>query len=697
MLARIPLLLALVGLTLDTGLAMSPPKPTRIEKKLEKHGDVRVDPYMWLHDRESPKVIQHLKDENAYTEFVLKDTEKLQAKLYEEIKGRIEKNDQSAPYSHHGYSYYTRTEGEGEYPIYCRRKGLMEGPEEILVDGNKRAAGHKYFAMTAPSLSPDERYMAYAVDTQGRRFYTIEVYDRKNGKRILSIEKTKGNFEWAEDSKTIVYSRQDPTTLRSYQILRRTLGELKSELIFEEKDTTFEVAVSKSLTERLLFISSTSTTTSEVRFLPSDKVKDKPTLVQTRIRGLEYSVEDGGDRLYILTNSNAQNFQLMETTRDKPAMANWKTVVPHNPKVLIEGIEVFDTHIVLDQRENGLTQLRILNRKDGTQRDIPFQESAYVVSPYINAEYDTKDYLYAYQSLTKPNTVYAWDFTTQQSREIKQSKVNNYDPNLYQTERVLVKARDGVTVPMSLVYKKGLQKNGKNPTLIYGYGSYGISMEPSFRSSRASLLDRGFVFAIAHIRGGSEMGRAWYENGKLLNKKNTFNDFIDCSQWLIEQGFTSTDHLYAQGGSAGGLLMGTIVNLRPELYKGVIAQVPFVDVVSSMLDESIPLTTGEYDEWGDPRKKEFYEYMKSYSPYDNVKDQKYPHMLVTTGLHDSQVQYWEPAKWVARLREHNKAPTSILLRTNLTAGHGGASGRFAVLKELAQEYAFLLKLEGQTN
>jgi oligopeptidase B len=696
MLVRIPLLLALVGLTLDTGLAMPPPKPTRIEKKLEKHGDVRVDPYMWLHDRESPKVIQHLKDENAYTEFVLKDTEKLQTKLYEEIKGRIEKNDQSAPYSHHGYSYYTRTEGEGEYPIYCRRKGLMEGPEEILVDGNKRAAGQKYFSMTAPSLSPDERYMAYAVDTQGRRFYTIEVYDRKTSKRILSIDKTKGNFEWAEDSKTLVYSRQDPMTLRSYQILRRTLGELKSELIFEEKDTTFEVAVSKSLSERLLFISSTSTTTSEVRFLPSDKIKTQPTLVQARVRGLEYSVEDGGDRLYILTNSNAQNFQVMETTRDKPEMKNWKTVVPHNPQVLIEGIEVFDSHIVLDQRENGLTHLRILNRKDGTQRDIPFQESAYVVSPYINAEYDTKDYLYSYQSLTKPNTVYAWDFATQQSREIKQSKVNNYDPNLYQTERVMVKVRDGVSVPMSLVYKKGLQKNGKNPTLIYGYGSYGISMDPSFRSARASLLDRGFVFAIAHIRGGSEMGRAWYENGKLLNKKNTFNDFIDCSQWLIDQGFTSAEHLYAQGGSAGGLLMGAIVNMRPELYKGVIAQVPFVDVVSSMLDESIPLTTGEYDEWGDPRKKEFYDYMKSYSPYDNVKDQKYPNMLVTTGLHDSQVQYWEPAKWVARLREHNKAPTSILMRTNLTAGHGGASGRFAVIKEVAQEYAFLLKLEGQT-
>jgi oligopeptidase B len=693
---RISLFLAFVGLTINTGLAMSPPKPARVETKLEKHGDVRIDPYMWLHDRESPKVLQHLKDENAYTEFVLKDTEKLQTKLYEEIKGRIEKNDQSAPFSYRGYSYYTRTEGEGEYPIYCRRKGLMQGPEEILVNGNVRAKGHKYFAMTAPSLSPDERYMAYAVDTQGRRFYNIEVHDRKTGKRVLLIEKTKGNFEWAEDSKTLIYARQDPGTLRSYQILSRSIGDQKSELIFEEKDNTFEVSVSKSLTERLIFINSTSTTTTEVRFLLSDKIKTPATLVQPRIRGLEYSVEDGGDRLYILTNFNAQNFQLMETSREKLDKKHWKTVVAHDPQVLIEGIEVFDSHIVLDQRENGLTRLRIMNRKDGSFQDIPFEEAAYVVSPYINAEYDTTDYLYSYQSLTKPHTVYAWDLSSKKSREVKQSKVNHYDPNLYQTERVMVKARDGVQVPMSLVYKKGLQKNGKNPALIYGYGSYGISMEPGFRAARASLLDRGFVFAIAHIRGGSEMGRAWYENGKLLNKKNTFHDFIDCSQWLIDQGFTSAEHLYAMGGSAGGLLMGAVINLRPELYKGVIAAVPFVDVISSMLDESIPLTTGEYDEWGDPRKKEYYEYMRSYSPYDNVKEQKYPHMLVTTGLHDSQVQYWEPAKWVARLRDHNKAPTHILLRTNLTAGHGGASGRFAAIKEVAQEYAFLLKLEGQT-
>jgi len=696
MLLRIILLLASVELTSSIGLAMPPPKAARVDKKLEKHGDVRVDPYFWLHDRQSPKVIQHLKDENAFTEFTLKDTAKLQTKLYEEIKGRIEKNDQSAPYSHHGYSYYTRTEGEGEYPIYCRRKGSMEGPEEILVDANVRARGSKYFAMTAPSLSPDERYMAYAVDKQGRRFYNIEVYDRKNGKRILMIEKTAGNFVWAEDSKTLFYARQDPTTLRSYQILRRSVGDLKSEVIYQEDDTTFEVAISKSMSERLLFISSTSTTTSEVRFMPSDKIKNPPTLVQPRIRGLEYSVEDGGDRLFILTNSNAQNFQVMETTREKPNMANWKTLVAHSPLVLIESMDVFDGHIVLNQRENGLSRLRIMNRKDGSVRDIPFQEPAYVVSPYINAEYDAKDFLYSYQSLTTPNTVYAWDFATQQSKEVKQTRVNNYDPSLYTTERVMIKARDGTSVPMSLVYKKGLQKNGKNPALIYGYGSYGISMEPGFRAARASLLDRGFVFAIAHIRGGSEMGRAWYENGKLLKKMNTFHDFIDCSEWLIAQGFTTSDHLYAMGGSAGGLLMGTVINLRPELYRAVIAQVPFVDVVSSMLDESIPLTTGEYDEWGDPRKKEYYDYMKSYSPYDNVKDQKYPHMLVTTGLHDSQVQYWEPAKWVARLRDHNKAATTILLRTNLTAGHGGASGRFAVIKEVAQEYAFMLKLEGIT-
>jgi oligopeptidase B len=694
MLFHISLLLASIGLTSTIGLSMSPPKPARVEKKLEKHGDVRIDPYMWLHDRESPKVLQHLKDENAYTASMLKDTEKLQTKLYEEIKGRIEKNDQSAPYSHQGYSYYTRTEGDGEYPIYCRRKGNMEGPEEILVDGNVQARGHSYFAMTAPSLSPDERYMAYAVDTQGRRFYTIEVHDRKTGKRVMEIEKTKGNFEWAADSRTLVYARQDPVTLRSYQILRWTLGEKKSELIYEEKDSTFEVAISKSMSERLLFISATSTTTTEIRFLPSDKVKTQPKLIQPRIRGLEYMVEDGGDRLFILTNHNAKNFQGMEASFDNPGIKHWKTIVPHNPNVLIQNAEVFAGHIVLQLRENGLTRLRVMNRKDGSLQDIPFQESAYVVSPYINAEYDTGTYLYSYQSLTRPHTVYAWDFAAQKSREIKQTKVNNYDSNLYASERVMVKVRDGAMVPMSLVYKKGLKKTGKNPALIYGYGSYGISMEPSFRGSRTSLLDRGFVFAIAHIRGGSEMGREWYEAGKLLNKKNTFHDFIDCSQWLIEQEFTSSEHLYAMGGSAGGLLMGAVINQRPDLYKGVIAAVPFVDVVSSMLDESIPLTTAEYDEWGDPRKKEYYDYMKSYSPYDNVKDLKYPHMLVTTGLHDSQVQYWEPAKWVAKLRDHNKAPTSILLRTNLEAGHGGASGRFAVIKEVAEEYAFLLKLEG---
>ncbi len=691
---RLPIVLFLASFASLGAMAMPAPQPTRLEKKLEQHGDVRVDPYFWLRERQNPKVIQHLKQENAYTDFVLKDTNILQQSLFDEIKGRIEKNDQSAPYSYHGYSYYSRTQGDNEYPIYCRRKGSMEGPEEILVDGNQRAKGTKYFAMTAPSLSPDEKYMAYSVDTQGRRFYTIEVYDRKSGKKVLTVDRTTGNFDWSQNSKTLLYSRQDPSTLRAYQILRRTLGDLKSQLIYEEKDPTFNVSVHKSLSEQLLFINSTSTMSSEVRFLPSHKPSAKPTLVQARTRGLEYSVEDGVDRLFILTNHEAQNFQIMEASRDKPNLSQWKTLVAHNPEVLIEGIEVYDSHLAIMQRQKGLSQIRLMQRKDGSVRDIPFQDPAYVVSPYTNAEYDIKDFLYSYQSLTTPNTVFAWDLSTQQSKEIKQQKVNNYDQNLYTSERVLVKARDGVLVPMSLVYKKGLNKNGKNPTLIYSYGSYGISMEPSFRSSRASLLDRGFVYAIAHIRGGSDMGRSWYENGKLLNKKNTFQDFIDCSQWLIEQGYTSPEHLYAMGGSAGGLLMGAVTNMRPDLYRGVIAQVPFVDVVTTMLDESIPLTTGEYDEWGDPRKKEYYDYMLSYSPYDNVKDQKYPNLLVTTGLYDSQVQYWEPAKWVAKLRDHNKAPTSILMRINMSAGHGGASGRFAIIKEVAQEYAFMLKLEG---
>ncbi len=694
---RMFLVLCSLGFAATLAWAMPAPQPTKLDKKLEQEGNVRVDPYFWLNERQNPKVIDHLKQENAYTDFALKDTEKLQNSLFEEIKGRIEKNDQSAPYSYRGYSYYTKTEGDGEYPIYCRRKGSMEGPEEILVDGNVRGKGLKYFAMTAPSFSPDEKYMAYAVDTQGRRLYNLEVYDRKTKKKVLSIDKFTGNFEWAQDSKTLVYSRQDPATLRSYQILRQSIGDKKSILIYEEKDPTYSVSVNKSLSEHFLFINSNSTTTSEVRFLSSSKVKSLPTLIQARTRGLEYSVEDGGDRFFVLTNHNAQNFQIMETTREKPDLSNWKTVVAHNPSILLESMLVFDSHIVSFQREKGLTHLILLLRKDGTTRDIPFSDPAYVANFYTNAEYDSKDLLYSYQSLTTPYTVFAWDFATQQSREIKQTKVNNYDAKLYTSERVEVKARDGTMIPMSLVYKKGLQKTGKNPSLIYGYGSYGLSMDPSFRSSRVSLLDRGFVFAIAHIRGGSELGRAWYENGKLLNKKNSFLDFIDCSQWLIDQGFTSTEHLYAMGGSAGGLLMGAITNMRPDLYKGVIAQVPFVDVVTTMLDESIPLTTGEYDEWGDPRQKQYFDYMLSYSPYDNVKDQKYPNILVTTGLHDSQVQYWEPAKWVAKLRDHNKAPTQILMRINMSAGHGGASGRFAVIKEVAQEFAFMLKLEGQTK
>lgn len=688
------ILLFLAGFLSSVAVALPPPQPIRIEKKLEQLGDLRIDPYFWLRDRENPQVIEYLKKENAYTDFVLKNTKNLQHKLYQEMKGRVEKNDQSAPYSHHGYSYYTRTQGDQEYLIYCRRKGNMEGPEEILVDGNKRAKGSSYFAMTSPSLSPDEKYIAYAVDTKGRRFYALEVYERKSGKKILSIDNTTGNFEWSEDSRTLLYTLQDTETLRAFKILRRNVEELNNELVYEEKDSSFTVSVHKSLSEQLIFINSNSTMTSEVRFLPSDKPRAEPTLVQMRKSGLEYSVEDGVDRLYILTNHEAKNFQLMEVARDQPDLSHWKTVLAHNPEVLIEGIEVYETHIVLMQRQGGLSQIRLVQRKDGMQENIPFSDAAYVVGPYTNADYKAKSFLYSYQSLISPSTVYSWDFLTHRSSVIKQAKVHHYDQSLYTSERVMVKVSDGVEVPLSLVYKKGLKRTGKNPSLIYAYGSYGISMEPSFRASRVSLLDRGFVFAIAHIRGGSEMGRSWYEDGKLLKKKNTFQDFIDCSQWLVDQAYTSPEHLYAMGGSAGGLLMGAVTNMRPDLYHGVIAQVPFVDVITTMLDESIPLTTSEYDEWGDPRKKEYYDYMLSYSPYDNVKDQKYPSLLVTTGLHDSQVQYWEPAKWVAKLRDHNKATTPILLRVNMSAGHGGASGRFAAMKEVSEVYAFMLNFEG---
>jgi oligopeptidase B len=686
-------LLFLIG-AMQVHALSAPPKPEKKPHTMTLHGDERLDNYFWLRERENPAVKAYLEAENAYSAEMLKDAKPHEAKLFNEFKSRIEKVDDSAPYFYRGYYYYDRTLADQNYPAFYRRKGSMQGTEELLLDVNELAKGQKFFETGDISVSPDDRYVSYAFDNQGRRFYTIQILDRKSKKAVLTIPRTTGNFEWAEDGKTVFYSRQDPETLRSFQVYRRAIGQKESVLVYEEKDTTFNVGVSKSTSGKLILIQSSSTMADEWRYLPSDKPATTPQVLQPRQRGLEYQIDDGIDRFYILTNHQAPNFQVMEVSKAKTTIDAWKSVLPADPKVFRSGMQVFRSHLAVRERSQGQDLLKLINRTNGKSETITFPEAVYLASPYVNPEYDTKEYLYNYQSLATPPSVFSFSLVDGKQTLIKRKDVpGGFDPNNYVTERIMVKARDGADVPMSLVYRKGLQKNGQNPTLVYGYGSYGITVEPRFSATRLSLLDRGFIYAIAHIRGGSMLGRPWYEDGKLLKKKNTFQDFIDCTEYLVAQKYSHPEMLYAQGGSAGGLLMGAVANMRPDLYNGMIAQVPFVDVMTTMLDESIPLTTGEYDEWGDPRRKEFYDYMRSYSPYDNVIAQKYPHLLVLTGFHDSQVQYWEPAKWVAKLREFNQSKNMILLRTNMDSGHGGASGRLDALQELAETWSFLLMLE----
>jgi oligopeptidase B len=676
------------------------PKAEKIPHQLTTHGEIRNDPYFWLNNREDPKVIKYLEDENAYTEAVMSSTEPLQKKLFEEMKGRIKKDDSSAPYYYRGSFYYTRTEGNQDYPIYCRKKGSLDAKEEIILDVNELAKGHNYFNVGGVRISPDGQTLAYAEDTAGRRIYTIKFRDISSQKTLpVAIPEVTGNLTWANDNKTIFYTKQDPVTLRSHEIYRFNLDEPeKSKLVYTETDETFSVYVSKTKTDRFIMATSHSTLSSDVRYLSADQPTEDWQLFQERLPKSEYFVEDGIDRFYIYTNDNATNFKVMQTDINKTERKHWETVVEHNPDVYLEDLEVFKNFLVLSEKEAGLNRFRIIDREKDNSHYIQFDETTYLADPYINKVYDTDTFLYSYESLTTPDSVYAYHITHKKSSLIKQEEIlGGFDAEHYESKRVFAEAQDGTKIPMSLVYRKGLKLNGKNPTLIYGYGSYGITVDPSFSPHRLSLLDRGFVFAIAHIRGGAMLGRQWYEDGKLLNKKNTFADFIACSEYLIDQKYTNRQHLYAMGGSAGGMLMGAIVNMRPELYNGVIAAVPFVDIVTTMLDDSIPLTTSEYDEWGNPNDKKFYEYMLSYSPYDNVRKQDYPNILITTGLHDSQVQYWEPAKWVAKLRDMKTDSNLLLLKTNMDAGHSGASGRFTHLKEIALDYAFLLKLEGQAS
>ena len=670
-----------------------------LPKQLKKHNQVRTDNYFWLNDRENPEVIDYLNQENAYYDAMTAHTKDFQKSLFEEMKGRIKEDDQSVPYLYNGYYYITRYEKGQDYPIYSRKKGSLDAKEEILFDCNELAKGHTFFQLGGLSVSPDNRFASFGVDTVGRRIYTIQIKNLETNE-VLSdvIENATGGSVWANDNHTLFYTRQDKVTLRANQIFKHKLGTTadKDVLVYEEKDDTFNVSVGKEKSKKYIVIGAESTLTTEYRILNSDTPDAEFKVFQPRVRGLEYSISHFGDSFYILTNKDkATNFKLMKTPENATEKKHWKEVLAHREDVLIEDIEIFSNYLVVEERSNGLNHIRIMPWSGEGEYYLPFGSETYNAYTTTNVDFDTDILRYSYQSMATPSSVIDFNMKTT-VKEIKKEQAvlgGQFDKNNYVEERVWATAKDGVKVPISVVYRKDLKKDGSNPLLLYAYGSYGVTMEPYFSTTRLSLLDRGFIYAIAHIRGGEDLGRQWYEDGKLLKKKNTFTDFIDCSQFLIQEKYTSPAHLYAEGGSAGGLLMGAVVNMAPELYHGVIAQVPFVDVITTMLDDSIPLTTGEYDEWGNPNKKEYYDYMVSYSPYDNVKEQVYPNLFVSTGLHDSQVQYWEPAKWVAKLRTHKKGNTNLYLHTNMDAGHGGASGRFEALKELAKEFAFLLDLE----
>jgi len=701
---------------LETTTNINPPVAKKIAKETITYGDTIIDNYFWMRlsdaqkeadsaDAQTQDVLDNLNAENDYTEKVMAHTKDFQTKLFDEIVGRIKQTDQSVPVKVNGYWYYSRFEEGFDYGLHCRsltKPAKEDGKavdEEIMLNGPELAKGHDYFAIAGKSVSNDNALLVYGVDTVSRREYTLFFKNLKTGKLLADkIENTTGGATWANDNKTIFYTRKDPVTLRSHKIYKHVLGTdaAKDELVFEEKDETYGCFVYKTKSRKFLIIGSYQTLSNEYRYLDADTPNGEWKVIQPRERDLEYGVAHYGDDFYIVTNYKAKNFRLMKTPINATTKEHWQEVIPHRDDVLLEDIEIFKDYLVVGERKNGQTELRVIKWSDKSEYYIQFPDPAYLAYTGANPEFDTKILRLGYTSMTTPNSTYDYNMATKEKELLKQQEVvdDNFSPDNYVSERLFATVRDGVKVPISLVYKKGLKKDGKAPLLLYGYGSYGSTMDPYFSSVRLSLLDRGFVFAIAHIRGGQEMGRQWYEDGKLLKKKNTFYDFIDCGEFLIKENFTSNEHLYAMGGSAGGLLMGAVANMRPDLWNGIVAGVPFVDVINTMLDETIPLTTGEFDEWGNPKIKEYYDYIKSYSPYDNVEAKDYPNILVTTGFWDSQVQYWEPEKWVAKLRDLKTDNNRLIMYCNMDVGHGGASGRFERYKETALEYAFLLDLEG---
>lgn len=685
---------------------MKVPVAEKQEHIREIHGDKVNDPYYWMIDyfkkgKDSTKVVDYLKAENTYWEGMMKDTEPFREKLFQEMKARIKEKDESVPVFRNGYYYYSRTETGKQYFKYCRKKGSLTAPEEILLDVDKMAEGHPYYSASGFSISPDNTKMIYGVDDVSRRQYKLFLKDLSTGKITdLGIKNTTGSATWANDNKTIFYTSKNPETLLTEKIFRHTLetDSSKDILVYEEKDKTNYISVGKTKNKKFILIDSRATTSSETRYLDANDPNGNFKIFQPRISNVLYDVTSLEDKFLVTTNKNALNFKIVETPLNKTGVENWKDFIPHRKDVLMEDVTAFKNYLIFSERQNGLSQLVIYDRKTGKKEFLKFDEPTYTVYSLDNPEYNTDNFRFGYTSMITPSSQFEQDLKTGKRVLLKQQEVlGGYNKDNYTTERLFATAKDGTKIPISIVYKKGLKKDGNNPLLLYAYGSYGSSMDASFSSTRLSLLDRGFAYAIAHIRGGQEMGRQWYEDGKMMKKKNTFTDFIDAGEYLVKEKYTSPKHLYAQGGSAGGLLMGAIANMSPTLWNGVISQVPFVDVVNTMLDTSIPLTTNEYDEWGNPNNKGAYFYMKSYSPYENIEKKNYPNLLVTTGLHDSQVQYFEPAKWVAKLRDMKTDKNVLLLKTDMAYGHGGASGRFDYLKDLALVYAFMFKLEGITK
>lgn len=691
---------------------MKPPLAKQKDTALTTHGHTRIDPYFWMRltdqqkndknpDSQTKEVRNYLNAENDYTRTKLMHTEKLQGKIYSEIVDRIKKDDQSIPYKKNGYLYYTRYEKGKEYPIHCRKKDNLNNPDEIILNVNELAKGHEYYAATGLSVSPDNKTLAFAEDAVSRRIYTIKFKNLQTGEVFgKAITQTSGYGVWGNDSKTYFYTTKNKTTLLTESIKRHKLNSTTEEdvTVYTEPDPAFYIGVGKTKSDRYIIIQCSSTLSDDRLLLNADTPEGTFKRFTPRVVGLEYEVAHFKDKFYVLTNWKAENFRLMETSLAQTDKKFWVEKIPHNKDVLLEGIDVFEKYLVISQRSHGLSQIKVIDQAHKTSYFIDAEDPAYFMSPTTNLDFNTSTLRYIYTSMTTPNSVYDFDMATQKKVLRKRTEVvGGHKPEDYVSERIMVPSRDGKAIPVSLVYKKDAKKDSTAPFLLYGYGAYGATMDPYFSIARLSLLDRGFTFAIAHIRGGEDLGRRWYLDGKMNHKKNTFFDFIDCAQYFIDTKRTSSDHLYGMGGSAGGLLIGAVANMAPNVFKGLIAAVPFVDVVSTMLDESIPLTTNEFDEWGNPKDKKSYDYMLSYSPYDNVVSQEYPNMLVTTGFFDSQVQYWEPAKWVAKLRSQKTGNQMLLLQTNMSTGHGGASGRLGRYKETALEYAFLIDLENDSK